>query len=103
MTIANLTTCPKCATVHTLTTSELPSFTHSYTPAQAYSAGAVAAEQQRRLIDALDQNMKLTSALREFIKVYQRHEREWDDEFRETDEFLDWRDAYDRARAALLP
>jgi hypothetical protein len=40
--------------------------------------------------------------LRNFVKWFDRYEREWGDEYRESDEFLDLRDIYDAARASLL-
>ncbi|MGY3278167.1 hypothetical protein [Bradyrhizobium sp. S3.7.6] len=50
----------------------------------------------------IDQNLRSTKALAQFVRWYERYERDWTaDEYRDSVEFFDLRDAYDAAKGAL--
>lgn len=44
---------------------------------------------------------KRAKALRRFVHWYETYERGWSDEYRDGAEFMDLREVYDAARAAL--
>lgn len=48
------------------------------------------------------ENNAMAKPLRKFVAWFDRYEREWGDEYRDTSEFLDLRDIRDAARASLL-
>jgi hypothetical protein len=59
------------------------------------------ARQLERAKHELLKERQVRAALQKLVKYYKRHEPEWDDEFKATDEFLDIREVYDLACEAL--